>query len=431
MSLETTADVVDHSLTARGDTRDLIDDRDTHDSTGRTQRPTGRRTRGGWGRTSGLLLLLAVAGGAYWFWPKAAPSEAKQEASMPAPSVDVSFPLHKRLADQSEFLGQFSAVDRVEIRAQVSGYLTDIHFQDGQLIHKGDLLFVIDKRPYEIALAQAKAQLASAAANAELAVKELQRSQSLKLRDFASAEVVDQRVQQSQAASAAVATAKAAVRAAELNLEFTEVRAPLSGKISSHRVSVGNLVTGGQSGGATTLLTTIVSLDPIYLDFDMSEDDYIRYQQGRSTPHDPHDALARVTLGNEEHATRTGRLTFVDNEMDRSSGTIHARLTVENDSLAIAPGQFGRLTLATSTPHDVLLVPDAAVLTDQSQKLVMTVGPGDTIVPKQVRTGALVGSLRRIDSGLGANDRVVVNGLMRVRPNAKVTPTLTPIASGD
>lgn len=427
MSLETTADI---------ENRDLIgDDADTHGPAAREvggdARSANRRKRGGWRRTSGLVLLLAVASGTYWFWPRATPSVAMQEAAMPLPSVDVSLPLHKRLADQTEFLGQFSAVDRVEVRAQVSGYLTEIHFQDGQLIHKGDLLFVIDKRPYEIALAQAKAQLASAQANAELATKELQRSQSLKQRDFASAEVVDQRLQQSQAAIAAVATAKAAVRSAELNLEFTEVRAPLSGKISSHRVSIGNLVTGGQSGGATTLLTTIVSLDPIYLDFDMSEDDYIRYQQGRASPHDQHDALAQVTLGNEEHATRTGRLTFVDNEMDRSSGTIHARLTVENDSLSIAPGQFARLTLATSAPRDVLLVPDSAVLTDQSQKLVMTVAADGTVVPKQVRTGALVGSLRRIDSGLAPQDRVVVNGLMRVRPNAKVAPNPTPIASGD
>jgi RND family efflux transporter MFP subunit len=345
--------------------------------------------------------------------------------------VTVSMPLQKQLATYTDFTGQFSAVDRVEIRAQVSGYLTEIHFTDGQIVKKGDLLFVIDPRPYEIALQQAKAQLQTAQAGLELADKQLTRTTELRRSDFASVEVYDQRVEQKNAAIAAVDQAKAAVGSAQLNLEFTRITAPQSGKISTHRVSIGNLITGGQSGGATTMLTTIVSLDPIYLDFDMSESDYLAYQRFLHSPNNGAvvDKDVAVSLSDEGTWKHHGLLQFIDNEMDRGSGTIHARATLPNADLLIAPGQFARLHLPTAAPADVLLVPDSAVNTDQSRKLLMTVASDGTVTPKAVEIGTLEGHLRIIKTGIGRNDKVIINGLMHARPGMKVTPKAGTIAT--
>src|ERR1700712_2785313 len=233
--------------------------------------------------TLGLVVVIGVVlAGRSWMNNQPA---AVVAAAPPPPEVTVSAPLRHKVASWTSFTGQFSAVDRVELRAQVSGYLTEIHFTDGQLVKKGDLLFVIDPRPYEIALQQARAGLQTAQAGLELANQQLARTTELKRSDYASGEVLDQRVQQQRGALATIEQAKASVRSAELNLEFTRITAPQSGRISAHRVSLGNLIGGGQGGGATTLLTTIVSLDPIHLDFDMSETDYLAYQRYLQTPH--------------------------------------------------------------------------------------------------------------------------------------------------
>jgi len=381
--------------------------------------PRGKGTKHG---ALALITLLAVAaGGYYWFNPK---TETASAAVPPAPEVTVSAPLKLQLANWTNFTGQFSAFERVEIRAQVSGYLTEIHFTDGQIVKKGDLLFVIDPRPYEIALQQAKAQLATAQAGLELAEKQLVRTTELRRNDFASGETLDQRVQQQHAARASIDQAKAAVASAELNLEFTHITAPQTGKISRHLVSLGNLISGSQSGGSTTLLTTLVSLDPIYLDFDMSETDYLAYQRFLHLTQEKGaiDRHVDVSLSDEGTWKHRGTLEFLDNEMDRSSGTLHARATLENSDFFIAPGQFARLRLPTSNNADVLLVPDSAISTDQSHKLLMTVADDGTVTPKQVEIGSLDGHLRIIKSGVSEKDKVIINGLMRARPGTKVTP---------
>ncbi len=349
----------------------------------------------------------------------------------PAPEVTVSLPLKQKIASWTGFTGQFSAVDRVELRAQVGGYLTEIDFTDGQVVKKGDLLFRIDPRPYEIALQQARAGLQTAQAALELANQQLARTTELKQSSYASIETFDQRVQQQRGGLAALEQAKASVSAAELNLEFTRITAPQSGRIGAHRVSIGNLIGGGQSGGSPTLLATIVSLDPIHLDFDMSESDYLAYQRFLQSPHASHaiDRTVEASLSDEESWQHRGTLTFLDNELDRSSGTLHARADLDNKNLLIAPGQFARLRLPTSADTDVLLVPDAAISADQSHKVLMTVAADGTVTPKLVETGALHGDLRVVKSGLAANDRVIINGLMRARPGSKVTPKPGTIAA--
>ncbi len=396
---------------------------------GAPARPPRRRTGRTIIRTLGLLTLLAlaavVARGVLQPVPSAPPM------AMAPPAVTVSQPLRRRLATFTTFTGQFSAVDRVEIRAQVSGYLTAIHFKDGQLVKKGDLLFDIDQRPYDIALQNARAQLGTAQASLDLAGKELSRTSSLIRSDFASRETLDQRTQQQHAAEAALDQAKAAVRSAELNMEWTRIVSPISGRISMRRVSVGNLIVGGggtAGGGATTLLTTVVSEDPIYLDFDMGEGDYIAYQRflqgARSQPGAGRDIdrTVEIALSDETGWKHKGSLDFLDNEMDRSSGTLHARATVPNADLFIASGTFARLRVPTAGEADTLLVPDASLSTDQSRTLVMTVDKDGTVVPKAVEIGEPVGDLRIIKRGLAGGDRVIINGLMFARPGGKVSP---------
>jgi len=383
----------------------------------------GRRPRL-WAGAASIAVLLAAGAtllGPQWLHQSSATA---QPAAPPPPAVTVSAPLQRDLASWTTFTGQFSAVDYVELRAQVSGYLTEIHFTDGQIVHKGDLLFVIDPRPYEITLQQAGAQLLTAVASLELANKEIARTTELKRSDFASAELLDQRVQAQRSAQATVEQAKAAVRSAQLNLEFTRITAPLTGRISMHRSSIGNLIAGGQSGTTPTLLTTIVSLDPIHLDFDMSESDYLTYQRFLQSQHGGNqvDRTVEASLSDEQGWKHQGELDFVDNQMDRSSGTIHARASLPNPDMLIAGGEFGRLRLPTSAPKATLLLPDSAISTDQSRQLVMTVAADGTVVPKPVGVGPLRDGLREITSGLASTDRVIINGLMRARPGGKVTP---------
>ncbi|HEU4358949.1 MAG TPA: efflux RND transporter periplasmic adaptor subunit [Xanthobacteraceae bacterium] len=385
-------------------------------------KPAAQPRRRTW-RTAaiGVVALLALFGA----WFVLAPRKANQAAAVPAPAppVTVSQPLQRSVDSQAGFLGQFSAIDRVELRAQVGGTLTEIHFKDGDIVHKGDLLFVIDPRPYEIKLEQAKAALDTANARVALANNQLNRAQSLKRNEFATQETVDQRTNDQDASAAAVEDAKARVRDAGLDLEYCRVRAPFTGRIGARQVSMGSLIAGSRAATSpTTLLATLVSLDPLYLDFDMSESDFLTFSRERARNPGPLANKVLIGLSDENKFSREGTLDFIDNALDRSSGTIHARATVPNPDLFLAPGQFARLRVAIAPPTPVYLLPDAAVVPDQSQRLVMTVALDGTVKPKIVTTGELRGGLRVIKSGLEANDRVVIDGLMRAIPGSKVAP---------
>ena len=386
-----------------------------------TRSPLARPPRRRWVRVArtGLLAVIALAAVAVAHRMVTAPVPEASAPAMAPPKVVVA-----------SFTGQFSATDRVEIRAQVSGYLTEIHFTDGQQVKKGDPLFVIDPRPYDIALQNARAQVATAEAALKLSGQQLERTSSLVTSSFASRETLDQRTEQRLAAEATLDQAKAAVRKAELDMSWTHIAAPLTGRIGRHLVSTGNLVAGGQGGGATTMLTTIVSEDPIYLDFDMGESDYVAYQRFLHRPHDGRavDRSVDIELSDESGWKHHGTLDFLDNEMDRSSGTLHARATVPNHDLFIAAGQFARLRVPTAAPADTMLVPEAALATDQSRTMVMTVTADGSVVPKMIDIGESVGDLRIVRNGLKTDDRVIVEGLMFARPGGKVTPQPSTIA---
>ncbi len=371
-----------------------------------------------------LALAIVVAGAIVWYATR--DHRAQQAAAAPAAApVTVSQPLQREIVEHDEFTGQFAAVDYVELRARVSGYLQEIHFEDGQLVKKGDLLFLIDPRPYEIQRASAKAQVDQANATIEFADREVKRAEVLRQKDFVAQSTYDQRLQQLRGGTAALEAAQAAVRDAELNLEFCRITAPISGRISRHEVSIGNLVSGG-STGTTTLLTTVVSLDPIYFNFDMSEADFLAYEravaQGKlmSTRDDPIPVEAQL-IGDKDWTIK-GRIDFVDNQIDRGAGTIRVRAVFPNPKYLITPGQFGRIRVPGSEPYQALLVPDSAVVTDQSRKILMTVRDDGTVEPKIVRPGPTYQGLRIIRDGLAPTDRVVINGLVRARPGAKVTP---------
>jgi membrane fusion protein, multidrug efflux system len=374
-------------------------------------------------RTRLWALGVAAAGIAGLLWISASSRETSGSGAPPPAPVTVSTPLLRNVDTELGFLGQFSAVNRVEIRAQVGGTLTEIHFTDGQIVHKGDLLFVIDPRPYEIKLAEATAQLRTASSRLALAGAELVRAQTLKRSSFGTAEAVDQRAAEQSAAAAAIDDVKAQIRDAQLDIEYCRITAPFGGRVSARLVSVGSLIAGSRAGTSpTTLLTTLVSLDPIYLDFDMSESDYLAFSRARARlPGLVADKVA-ISLSDENRYGHAGSLDFVDNALDRSSGTIHARATVPNPDFFLVPGEFGRIRVAVAPAEPTLLLPDSAVMLDQSQHIVMTVSSNGTVVPKPVKIGDLRGGLRVIESGLIPSDRVIIDGLPRAIPGSKVAP---------
>jgi multidrug efflux system membrane fusion protein len=380
-----------------------------------------------------LLVLLGAAGTRYISGGSA--SATAGAGAPPPPLVTVSPPIAARAVNFASFTGQFAAVNNVEIRAQVSGYLTQIHFTDGQIVHKGDLLFVIDPRPYQIQLEQAQASVSTAKAQLALANKEEHRISALQNSGAVTPEQLDERVQQVAAAEAALQTANAAVQSAQLNLEFCHITAPFSGRISAHRVSIGALISGGPSAAASTLLTTIVSLDPIYLTFQMSESDYLTYEHyvHSAAPGSPVSNTVQAALSDENGYPRTGTLDFVDNQIDPDSGTIQARATFPNHDLFITPGEFAALRLPVSNADPVLLVPDEALQADQSNQVLMTVAPDGTVVPKIVQTGAMAQGLREIQGGISPNDKIIINGLMRAYPGMKVStePGTITASAGD
>src|SRR5213078_4561481 len=301
-----------------------------------------------------LLLLLLVAG------CDSNPPRA-QAAPPPAPQVTVAKPAKRLVADRDEYVGRFVAVDAIEMRARVSGYLDAVHFQDGQLVKKGDLLFTIDRRPFEATLAQAQANLAQARANLAYAEADLARGQSLVRGSTITQQTFDQRTQATRVAEATVAAQDAAVRQAMLDLEFTELRAPVSGRIGDRRVSPGNLVTGG-AAGATTMLANIVSLDPIRFEFTMDEASYLRYERfsgsGKEVTGREGGVIVGLKLLDEKTFEHHGYMDFVDNAIDKSSGTIRGRALFSNPNGVLTPGMFGRIRVPGSPTYNAMLLPD-------------------------------------------------------------------------
>jgi membrane fusion protein, multidrug efflux system len=309
------------------------------------------------------------------------------------------------------------------LRAQVGGTLTQIGFKDGDVVHKGDLLFTIDPTPYQIKLSEATAQLESARARLDLANREAFRADTMKQTGYGSVETADQRAADRRAAQAAVDNAEALVRDAQFDLDHTRITAPFTGRIGTHLVSVGNLIAGSRAASSpTTLLATLVSIDPIYLNFDMSEADYMKFQRERQSQTGPLADKVKVALIDETGFSRQGTLDFVDNRLDRSSGTIHARATIPNSDLLLTPGGFARVRLAVAPPVPALLVPDASVLPDQSEHIVLTVGADNVVTPKRVQVGDLRDGLRLIRAGLTPSDQVIIGGLPAARPGSKVSP---------
>jgi len=363
------------------------------------------------------LIVLAVA--------LAGCDQKPPQAAAAAPAVTVAQPVKRMVTDWDEFTGRFDAVEEVQVRARVGGFVTNVEFKDGDMVHAGDLLYLIDSRPFEAVAAQADGQLADARAKVELAKRDLDRGLNLVQTSAVSEQVVDQRRQALQAAHAAEIVAEGALKAAQLNVEFTHVLAPISGRVSRHLVSVGNLVSGSDTG-TSTLLTTIVSLDPIYVYFDVDEATYLknnklwfegRRPSSRDTPNP-----VQVALTGETKPSHEGRMDFVDNRLDVSTATLRSRAVIPNHDLSILPGQFGRVRLIGSSPYEALLIPDTAVATDQSRKIVFVVRDDDTIEARPVMLGPLDEGLRVVREGLRAEDKVIIDGIQRARVGAKVNP---------
>jgi RND family efflux transporter MFP subunit len=363
---------------------------------------------------SGLLLIAALV---------LTGCEQKQAANSPPPPppVTVSVPLRKAITEWDEFTGHFTAVESVVVRARVSGFIDSVNFKEGQIVKKDDLLFVIDQRPYRIAVDQAKADLERARAKLEIATLDVQRAEPLIRNQTLTGREYDTRKAAERDAAGQVASAEAAVKQAELNLGWTEVRAPIAGRISDKRVDPGNLITGGQDGA--TPLTVIVSVDPIHFVFDGSEADFLHYLRlaaggGRRSSRDVANPVS-VKLADETDFRHPGRMDFVDNVVNPKTGTIRGRAIFENKDGLLTPGFFGRLRLYGGE-HDGLLIPDTSIASDQARKVVFTVAGDGTVVMKQVELGPIIDGLRLVRSGLEPTDRVVIDGLQRARPGQKV-----------
>lgn len=365
--------------------------------------------------TAGFIAMaLAVTG------CEPADNANQQGAAPPPPTVTVATPLAKPVVEESEYTGRFEAVDFVELRARVSGYLDAIEFQPGQTVNQNDLLFVIDQRPFELAAEQAEATLEQRRTELRLAIRERERGEQLVQNRNISESTFDERVTAEQSARAAVQAAQAALRQAELDLEFTQVRAPVTGKISRERVTVGNLVSGGSDNA--TVLTTISSVDPIYFFFDVNEADYLRY--ARSTARKTNGDRTRVflALADEDTFANEGFVDFIEPRFDFNTSTVTLRAVVDNPNGTFVPGLFAKIRVPSTDEYDALLVPETAIGTDQTVRFVYRVLDDNTVEQRTVVLGPMIGGLRVIRDGIAATDRIVINGLQRVRPGAPVTP---------
>ena len=355
---------------------------------------------------------------------------AAQQAPPPPPEVTVAHVLSRDVTEWDEFTGRLQAVDTVDVRPRVSGYVAAVRFVEGAIVRRGDLLFQIDPRPFQAEVDRLRAELARARATAQRAESELRRADRLSAENAIASEERDRRASFAQESSAQTAAVEAGLRAAELNLEFTQVTSPIAGRVGRAIVTEGNLVSSGP--GEATLLTTVVSLDPVYAYFDADEQIFLKYTSGGGS--DPRsrqrssDFPIRMALANEDGFPRQGRLDFLDNQLDGATGTIRGRAVFRNTDGLLTPGLFVRLRLAGTGSYHGLLIQDRAVGTDLSKKFVYVVGPKQEIEYRAVTLGPMVDGLRIVRSGLVAGEPVVINGLQRVRPGAQVTPLIVDMA---
>ena len=367
-----------------------------------------------------VLILLVLAGAWYFLRGHDAPA-----AAAPMPVVSVAAPLQRQVTEWDDYIGRFEASRSVEVRPRVSGQITAVHFRDGQIVHQGQPLFTIDARPYRAALAEAQASVATANSDLALAQSDLARAQRLVDADAVASSEIDALKAHVRAAQAALAGARARVRARALDVEFTTVRAPMSGRISDRRVDPGNLVAAGD-GASATLLTTINALDPIYFTFEGSEALFLKAKREGADRGAP----VAIRLQDETDYRWRGTLDFTDNGLDPRSGTMRARAVLRNPDMFLTPGMFGNMRLASGGTVNALLVPDTAVQTDQARKILLVVSKDRTVAAKPVTLGPVVDGLRVISSGISADDRIIIQGTQMAVPGAKVRPIAGRIVPG-
>lgn len=361
-----------------------------------------------------LALVVTIASGCA---PQAAPTP-------PAPQVSIAEVIERKVSDWDEFPGRIEAIESVEIRPRVSGYIERVAFTEGSIVRKGELLFVIDPRPYRAELDRAEAELVRARASAELARNEVARGERLLSARAISQEEYDQRVNAARESGAGVRAAEAAAEAARLDLGYTRITSPIDGRVSKAEVTLGNLVTGGT--GSATLLTTVVSIDPIYVAFEGDEGVYLKYaalgQLGGLRGSNATRNTVRVALANESDFPHEGELVFLDNQLNPATGTIRARALLDNQERRFTPGLFARVRLIGNEGYPAVVIDDRAVGTDQSMKFVYVVGENNVVDYRAVKLGRLYDGLRIVEEGLTPGERIVVNGLQRVRPGVTVAP---------
>ncbi|MGZ5852001.1 MAG: efflux RND transporter periplasmic adaptor subunit [Hyphomicrobium sp.] len=364
-----------------------------------------------------------------------APASRAINTALPPPEITVSQPAVRKTIEWDEYTGRFDAVEAVDVRARVSGYLTEVNFTDGQEVKAGDLLFQIDPRPFERALDQAKAQLNEASVRVSNSSLDVERGRPLLKSEAISRKTFDDRENLVREATAAVKVAEARVKTAELELSFCRITAPISGRISRTLVTRGNFVSGGGNDTGNTLLTTIVTQDPIYIYFDVSENNALKYQRlARASGMGPSGmvgAAVGVGLPDEQNFPHTGKLDFLENRLDAGTGTLRARAVVPNAEGLFSPGMFARVRLQGSPDYQALLLPDEAIGTDQATRFVYVVGNNDVPERRTVELGPLVEGLRVVRKGIGPDDWVVIRGQQRILPDQKIVPKRTPITVSD